>query len=43
MQREQILTEDPDILGGIPVYTGTRIPVDSLVAHLKTLLDPSSG
>jgi len=35
MKREQIVTEDPEILGGTPVFTGTRVPVDSLLAHLK--------
>lgn len=35
MKREQIVTEDPDILGGTPVFAGTRVPVDSLLAHLK--------
>jgi uncharacterized protein (DUF433 family) len=35
MRREQILTRDRDILGGTPVFTGTRVPVDTLIAHLK--------
>jgi uncharacterized protein (DUF433 family) len=35
MQREQIIASDPEILGGTPVFTGTRIPVQSLIAHLK--------
>ncbi|MCC2668649.1 MAG: hypothetical protein K0Q72_1120 [Armatimonadetes bacterium] len=35
MKRDQIITEDPEILGGTPVFTGTRVPVDSLLAHLK--------
>jgi uncharacterized protein (DUF433 family) len=35
MRREQILTRDQDILGGTPVFTGTRVPVDTLIAHLK--------
>jgi uncharacterized protein (DUF433 family) len=35
MKREQIVTEDPEILGGTPVFAGTRVPVDSLLAHLK--------
>ncbi|HEX9871661.1 MAG TPA: DUF433 domain-containing protein [Candidatus Tectomicrobia bacterium] len=32
MRRDQILTWDNDILGGIPVVTGTRVPVDTLMA-----------
>jgi uncharacterized protein (DUF433 family) len=35
MRREQILIRDKDILGGTPVFTGTRVPVDILIAHLK--------
>ena len=35
MRRDQILTRDEDILGGTPVFTGTRVPVDTLIAHLK--------
>lgn len=34
MKREQIISEDPEVLGGAPVFTGTRVPVDSLLAHL---------
>ena len=35
MRRDQILTRDRDILGGTPVFTGTRVPADTLIAHLK--------
>lgn len=35
MTRSQIVTEDRDVLGGTPVFAGTRVPVDSLIAHLK--------
>lgn len=35
MDRDQIFHRDPDILGGTPVFTGTRVPVDSLIQHLK--------
>ena len=35
MKREQIITEDPEILGGTAVFSGTRVPADSLLAHLK--------
>jgi uncharacterized protein (DUF433 family) len=30
-----LVTRDPDILGGTPVFSGTRVPVDSLFHHLK--------
>ena len=36
MTREQIITQDPDIHGGVPVFTGTRVPVKSLIDHLKS-------
>ena len=29
------ITIDPDILGGIPVFTGTRVPVQGLFDHLE--------
>lgn len=35
MDREQIFHRDPEILGGTPVFVGTRVPVESLVQHLK--------
>ena len=31
----RILHSDPEILGGTPVFKGTRVPVDSLFAHLE--------
>jgi uncharacterized protein (DUF433 family) len=30
-----IINIDPDILGGVPVFSGTRVPVDSLFDYLK--------
>ena len=30
-----IVHADPDILGGTPVFVGTRVPVESLFDHLK--------
>ena len=35
MTTEQVITLDPDIHGGLPVFTGTRVPVKSLIDHLK--------
>ena len=35
MDKNQIYHSDPEIMGGIPVFTGTRVPVDSLIIHLK--------
>jgi uncharacterized protein (DUF433 family) len=30
-----VISRDPDVLGGTPVFAGTRVPIDSLLAHLK--------
>jgi uncharacterized protein (DUF433 family) len=30
-----VVHADPDILGGALVFTGTRVPVESLFDHLK--------
>ena len=35
MKRAEVYQSDPGILGGTPVFTETRVPVDTLVAHLK--------
>ena len=35
MTSAEIITRDPEILGGVPVFTGTRVPVDSLLNHLE--------
>ena len=31
----QIWHSDPEILGGVPVFTGTRVPVRSLFDYLE--------
>ncbi|HBB89689.1 MAG TPA: hypothetical protein DC047_18945 [Blastocatellia bacterium] len=35
MEREQVIHSDPDILGGTPVFNGTRVPIRSLFDHLE--------
>lgn len=35
MKSDAIITRDPEILGGTPVFTGTRVPVAALIVHLK--------
>ena len=35
MERKDVYHSHPGIMGGTPVFTGTRVPVDSLMAHLK--------
>ena len=39
MSREEISTivsSDPDVQGGAPVFRGTRVPVQSLFDHLES-------
>lgn len=35
MKSSDIITIDKDILGGQPVFKGTRVPVESLFDHLE--------
>lgn len=35
MEKRKIYHSHPEIMGGTPVFTGTRVPVDSLIDHLK--------
>jgi len=35
MDPKQIIHSDPDILGGAPVFVGTRVPVDALIDFLE--------
>jgi uncharacterized protein (DUF433 family) len=35
MQQEEIIHSNPEVLGGTPVFTGTRVPVRSLFDHLE--------
>lgn len=32
---EKVIDKDPDILGGTPVFPGTRVPVRILLEHLE--------
>ena len=36
MDIQDIINIDKDILGGQPVFKGTRVPVESLFDHLET-------
>ncbi|WP_413167821.1 DUF433 domain-containing protein [Capilliphycus salinus ALCB114379] len=31
----QVIDKDPDILGGTPVFVGTRVPIKTLLDYLK--------
>ncbi len=35
MNATDLITIDPDILGGMPVFKGTRVPVKSLFDYLE--------
>ncbi len=35
MEEREIITVNPRIMSGTPVFTGTRVPVESLIAHIK--------
>lgn len=35
MDIKTLITIDPEILSGQPVFTGTRVPVESLFDHLE--------
>jgi uncharacterized protein (DUF433 family) len=35
MRQEEIIHSNPEVLGGTPVFTGTRVPVRSLFDHLE--------
>lgn len=32
--QESVVHSDPDILGGAPVFTGTRVPLHALIDYL---------
>ena len=35
MEVSDLITVDPDILGGMPVFKGTRVPVRTLFEYLE--------
>lgn len=35
MTKEQLINRDPEILGGTPVFRGTRVPIQTLFDYLK--------
>jgi uncharacterized protein (DUF433 family) len=34
--KENVVVKDPDVLGGTPVFRGTRVPVQNLIDYLAT-------
>jgi uncharacterized protein (DUF433 family) len=35
MKKHPIVQKSPEILGGTPVFTGTRVPVQTLIDYLE--------
>jgi uncharacterized protein (DUF433 family) len=35
VKRTSIISSDPDIMGGAPVFAGTRVPVQTLLDYLE--------
>ena len=35
MDRNELITIDPEILGGVPVFKGTRVPIKTLFQYLE--------
>ena len=35
MKEASVVCSDPDILGGIPVFAGTRVPVQALIDYIE--------
>lgn len=35
MELKDLITIDPEVLGGQPVFKGTRVPVETLFDHLE--------
>jgi uncharacterized protein (DUF433 family) len=35
MEQREIISVNPRVMSGTPVFAGTRVPVESLIAHLK--------
>lgn len=35
MHQESVIHSDPEVLGGVPVFAGTRVPVRALIDHLE--------
>jgi len=35
-KQRKVIHSDPDILGGTPVFVGTRVPLQNLIDYLET-------
>lgn len=35
MHQQSVVRSDPEVLGGVPVFAGTRVPVRALIDYLE--------
>ena len=35
LMNKQIISSSPDVMGGTPVFTGTRVPVQTFIEYIK--------
>ncbi len=35
MDIKKLISKDPEVLGGTPVFAGTRVPIETLFDHLE--------
>jgi uncharacterized protein (DUF433 family) len=35
MHQQSVIHSDPEVLGGVPVFAGTRVPVRALIDYLE--------
>ena len=35
LMNKQIITSSPDVMGGTPVFVGTRVPVQTFIDYIK--------
>jgi uncharacterized protein (DUF433 family) len=35
MKKTSVVRSDPEILGGVPVFVGTRVPVQALIDYIE--------
>jgi uncharacterized protein (DUF433 family) len=35
VMKESVITSTPDVMGGTPVFVGTRVPVQTLIDYIK--------
>lgn len=36
MTAKELINIDPELMGGTPVFRGTRVPIQSLIDHLQS-------